>query len=135
MVSKASDDFPDPERPVKTISFSRGSSSETVWRLCSRAPRMTSLSDTSREYRCSPVTGRGLRTGSTRVHDEDLVPRAGRPRGVGKDAEAFKLRAVLGHRGRYKYESTAPGCGEPLPKAHDVVGGREQPALLVEGLP
>src|SRR3954451_21177864 len=47
MVSKARDDFPEPERPVKTISFSRGSSNERLRRLCSRAPRITSLSDTS----------------------------------------------------------------------------------------
>src|SRR5207247_7969223 len=31
---------PDPERPVKTISLSRGSSTSTLRRLCSRAPRM-----------------------------------------------------------------------------------------------
>src|SRR5439155_14594530 len=48
MVSKASEDFPDPESPVKTISFSRGSSRETFLRLCSRAPRITSVSDTGR---------------------------------------------------------------------------------------
>src|SRR3954465_8528263 len=47
MVSNASEDFPDPERPVKTMSVSRGSSSETLRRLCSRAPRITSLSDTA----------------------------------------------------------------------------------------
>lgn len=41
MVSKASDDFPDPESPVKTISFSRGSSRVRSLRLCSRAPLMS----------------------------------------------------------------------------------------------
>lgn len=40
MVSKANDDFPDPERPVKTINLSRGSSSVRFLRLCSRAPLM-----------------------------------------------------------------------------------------------
>src|SRR2546427_320609 len=44
MVSNASDDLPDPESPVKTMIRSRGSSSETFFRLCSRAPRITSLS-------------------------------------------------------------------------------------------
>src|SRR5437773_11943744 len=48
MVSKASDDLPEPDSPVKTISFSRGSSRETFLRLCSRAPRITSVSDTGR---------------------------------------------------------------------------------------
>ena len=36
--------FPDPEIPVKTINLSRGSSNETFFRLCSRAPRITSWS-------------------------------------------------------------------------------------------
>src|SRR6266550_197556 len=40
MVSKASDDLPDPDRPVKTTSLSRGMDSVTFFRLCSRAPRM-----------------------------------------------------------------------------------------------
>src|ERR671919_468424 len=44
MVSKASDDLPEPDSPVKTISRSRGSSRLTLRRLCSRAPRMTSES-------------------------------------------------------------------------------------------
>src|SRR5262245_53118650 len=39
MVSKARLDLPDPDRPVKTTSFSRGSSTLTFLRLCSRAPR------------------------------------------------------------------------------------------------
>src|SRR5207237_9961790 len=50
MVSKASEDFPDPEIPVNTIRRSRGSSRETSCRLCSRAPRITRTSDTDREY-------------------------------------------------------------------------------------
>src|SRR5918998_5376851 len=41
MVSKASDDLPDPERPVMTTSESRGSSTVTSLRLCSRAPETT----------------------------------------------------------------------------------------------
>src|SRR3954453_7396170 len=46
MVSKANDDLPDPDRPVKTIMASRGRSSETSLRLCSRAPRTIRLSAT-----------------------------------------------------------------------------------------
>lgn len=41
MVSNASEDFPDPERPVNTISLSRGSSTVRFLRLCSRAPLMS----------------------------------------------------------------------------------------------
>src|SRR6476661_739045 len=40
MVSKASDDLPEPDRPVKTTSLSRGISRSTFLRLCSRAPRI-----------------------------------------------------------------------------------------------
>src|SRR5258708_3476873 len=37
MVSKARLDLPDPERPVTTISLSRGISGDTFLRLCTRA--------------------------------------------------------------------------------------------------
>src|SRR6185437_9451806 len=40
MVSKASEDLPEPERPVNTTSLSRGIATSTFLRLCSRAPRM-----------------------------------------------------------------------------------------------
>ena len=40
MVSKASEDLPEPERPVNTTSLSRGISTSMSLRLCSRAPRM-----------------------------------------------------------------------------------------------
>src|SRR6516164_10014039 len=40
MVSKASEDLPEPESPVKTTSWSRGISTSIFFRLCSRAPRM-----------------------------------------------------------------------------------------------
>src|SRR5579871_1094567 len=40
MVSKASDDLPDPLMPVTTISLSRGTSTSMFWRLFSRAPRI-----------------------------------------------------------------------------------------------
>src|ERR1700677_3248072 len=38
MVSKASEDFPDPESPVKTTSWSRGISTERFLRLWTLAP-------------------------------------------------------------------------------------------------
>src|SRR6185437_7769008 len=40
MVSKASEDLPEPDRPVNTTSLSRGISKSMFFRLCSRAPRM-----------------------------------------------------------------------------------------------
>src|SRR5256885_1467740 len=44
MVSNASEDLPEPLRPVITTSRSRGISISTFLRLCSRAPFMTILS-------------------------------------------------------------------------------------------
>jgi hypothetical protein len=41
-VSKASEDFPEPDSPVKTIKEARGRSTDRFFRLCSRAPRMSS---------------------------------------------------------------------------------------------
>src|ERR687892_697828 len=49
MVSKASDDLPEPDSPVKTISRSRGSSGLTLRGLCPRAPLTTSESPTKSE--------------------------------------------------------------------------------------
>src|SRR5580700_11080777 len=40
MVSKASEDLPEPDSPVNTTSLSRGISRSTFLRLCSRAPRI-----------------------------------------------------------------------------------------------
>src|SRR5687767_9086505 len=48
MVSKASEDLPDPDRPVNTIRALRGRSRWMFLRLCSRAPRMTRRSVTLR---------------------------------------------------------------------------------------
>src|SRR6478735_12538534 len=39
MVSKASDDLPEPDSPVKTMSWLRGRSTSTFLRLWTRAPR------------------------------------------------------------------------------------------------
>src|SRR4051812_8219764 len=44
MVSKASDDLPDPDNPVMTVSRSRGMETLMFLRLCSRAPRTNSAS-------------------------------------------------------------------------------------------
>src|SRR5271154_1067578 len=43
MVSKASEDLPEPDRPVITVRVLRGISTLIFFRLCCRAPRTTSL--------------------------------------------------------------------------------------------
>src|SRR3954447_24677861 len=87
MVSKARLDLPDPERPVKTISESRGRSSEMSLRLCSRAPRMMSWSATGvlglessggvRSNTCSPARAAGASL--TRPTDSPILRGRGRP--------------------------------------------------------
>ena len=44
MVSKAREDFPEPERPVSTTSLSRGMVTSMFFKLCSLAPCTTILS-------------------------------------------------------------------------------------------
>src|ERR1700722_10378178 len=56
IVSNARLDLPEPDRPVNTIIASRGRSSETSLRLCSRAPRTTSRSATAPSSPCVPAS-------------------------------------------------------------------------------
>src|SRR5574344_870 len=50
MVSKASDDLPDPDRPVMTVRLWRGMVTSTFFRLCTRAPNTCILSFGSNFY-------------------------------------------------------------------------------------
>src|ERR1700726_4369375 len=59
MVSKASEDLPEPDRPVNTTSRSRGISRSTFLRLCSRAPR-TAMTRGSRAFLVGSLAGRFL---------------------------------------------------------------------------
>src|SRR3954463_3955695 len=72
MVSNASEDLPEPLRPVMTTSESRGSSTVTSLRLCSRAPatRMDSWRDIS-----LPLI---LRRGQTEEREQVFVFRSER---------------------------------------------------------
>src|ERR1035438_3757719 len=59
MVSKASDDLPDPETPVTTVSWLWGISKSIFLRLWTRAPRTTMLSfdidSTVQRARCAQM--------------------------------------------------------------------------------
>src|SRR5271165_1868730 len=57
MVSKASDDLPEPERPVNTTSLSRGIARSTFFRLCSRAPRIVIARPPNRASTSGPPLG------------------------------------------------------------------------------
>src|SRR5579871_3068709 len=70
MVSNASEDFPEPDSPVKTTSRSLGRSRWTSFRLCSRAPRTTMRSATDGRL---PGGRDGPLLGELRQHPHDLV--------------------------------------------------------------
>src|SRR5580704_1003837 len=59
MVSKASEDLPEPDRPVNTTRRSRGISRSISLRLCSRAPRMA-MTRGSRASLVGSLAGRFL---------------------------------------------------------------------------
>src|SRR4051812_5895186 len=118
MVSKASDDLPEPDSPVNTMSLSRGSSNETLRRLCSRAPRITSLSDTPREY-----------AGSGRSEHENLPAVV-----AGRGLPGYR-RGQEGHVGVAlcdEGEAGDAGGVEPADQGGQVGRPGEQPALVVE---
>src|SRR5699024_122139 len=62
MVSNASEDLPEPDRPVKTIKASRGMLRFTFFRLCSRAPWTTIRSGS-----CSPAVALACSRWDTRL--------------------------------------------------------------------
>src|SRR6478736_7044276 len=72
MVSKANDDLPDPDSPVKTMSLSRGRSRSTFRRLCSRAPCTTRRSFTPGSLR--PATDNRTSVRRERTHTVLDVP-------------------------------------------------------------
>src|SRR5690606_13778369 len=73
IVSKASEDLPEPDRPVKTMSLSRGSSTVTFLRLCSRAPRMRIVSVDTETPRASERRECSSDPGRTHVRSEPAV--------------------------------------------------------------
>src|SRR3954463_5956022 len=74
MVSKASDDLPDPLTPVITMSERGGSVTSTFFRLCVRAPRTTICPLVSAIY-VENSGGTGTLHGSAAVHP--VQPRRG----------------------------------------------------------
>src|SRR5437868_6659237 len=122
MVSKASDDLPEPESPVITVSDPRGIASVMSLRLCSRAPEMTSFSTTSSlEARTDvpvrafpPTAGKSALDGRVDLVDQrrpvgqlevllqiavDLIARGAVQRHVERDqACAFDVIPALGGR-------------------------------------
>src|SRR3989442_16033557 len=109
MVSKAREDFPEPDKPVKTISRSRGSSRLTFLRLCSRAPRTISFS--------SDI---GLQSGSDRDWssryrqngDTEFVCGGKKRRRLGSFRDGDRGIEETGRRQRLQKHHVQPGLAE-----------------------
>src|SRR5215831_11694751 len=101
MVSNASDDLPDPENPVSTMSLSRGSSRLMFRRLCSRAPRITRRSDTRAEPTRVRSSGGGTCVRICVVVERGDGPSLGGLRLLADSVETIELadvfRRVAGH--------------------------------------
>src|ERR1700745_2690100 len=105
MVSKASEDLPEPERPVKTTSLSRGISTSMFFRLCSRAPRMVMARselgpDWRRAFRISSISAiPGARDARIVGRASLLQPRSDAnwsdARNVGRTVRNFQCRVQL----------------------------------------
>src|SRR5438445_3703497 len=97
MVSKANEDLPDPERPVITMSLSRGRTRSRFLRLCSRAPLMMMERESGIVVHCNrrnrtsqaplvilsaakdlplPCEGEGEGEGDSSVHPEPVLSKS-----------------------------------------------------------
>src|ERR1039457_1944575 len=109
IVSNARLAFPDPDNQVNTIMESRGSSSDTSFRLCSRAPRTTRRSATAL---CSPGHG-------SPGHDDGSPGQVGDESSAHRDAPCYsgaltKQRSG-GKRSRLRHRpATPPAAPAPL---------------------
>src|SRR3954471_1914613 len=90
MVSNASEDLPEPDSPVMTTSESRGSSTVTSLRLCSRAP-VTTMEFWRLDIR-PPHSLRGRRTCSA----NRCSLTAGNPHGRGQQPGVEQLGLQVG---------------------------------------
>src|SRR6266404_1733894 len=93
MVSKASDDFPEPDGPVKMISWFLGRRTSTRRRLCSAAPRTSMYScrgGIAGTGVCSVPRAAASRGGESRKH-ESSKPRKGKV-GESRKHESSKVR-------------------------------------------
>src|SRR6516225_2640299 len=95
MVSKASEDFPEPDSPVNTTSLSRGISTSIFFRLCSRAPRMVIA-----RWLDGVCWRRAFRTSSISAFPALFAQALGAPRRKGRSDATGSARNV-GRTGRY----------------------------------
>src|SRR5580700_8181662 len=113
MVSKASDDFPEPETPVTTVNWLCGISKSMFLRLWTRAPRTTILSVGASTV-CLGREDIGSRAGTARVR-----PERSRPEPSARLTESFYYKAGKSYPktatkqdlcGEGHVGTAAPGC-------------------------
>src|SRR4051812_8798138 len=128
IVSNARLDLPEPDRPVKTISASRGRSRLTSRRLCSRAPRTIRRSATCSQssqgeahqpawpgYLRPPTVSPGHRTHrGVRAHNPLVTDNEPSPGG-------FSRRQILAGLGGAGAAAALAGSGRALAGAHRLV--------------
>src|ERR1700749_1115578 len=133
MVSNASEDLPEPDRPVNTTSLSRGISRSTFFRLCSRGPRMVIARVPEPEFCCrlalmissmsavpdahayeGAPAEQNFRNGRQWVHSERRknvgrfpVPRENHQRFVAKCAAGLRKWQQMARAGRVKCAARA----------------------------
>src|SRR4249919_1711648 len=109
MVSNASEDFPDPDRPVTTVSLSRGIVTSMLRRLCSRAPRTMRASSAIARESCGSDRGETSRYIRSMPHTDAIVVLTT----VASDEEAVKLVREL-------LERRLIACGTLFPGARSL---------------
>src|SRR5215468_5137637 len=114
MVSKARLDFPEPESPVTTTSLSRGISSETFFRLCTRAP-------------CTAMLVRGA--GRLRAVCLPVIRRLG---GVEKRQLLHVDVALFGQADGQRRFADQPLVGQVLACAGDAVDAERSLEVMVD---
>src|SRR5262249_13854141 len=109
-----SDDLPEPDRPVITTRLSRGSSTSTFFRLCSRAPRTTIfwplMLPRNSSWSGVAERGRSYRRGTLRTASKDGVSAA-------PDKSRFRLSRPAG-------ATPANGRAEGVEEGHRSGGRR-----------
>src|SRR5580658_10093927 len=96
MVSKASDDFPDPLNPVMTVNVLRGISTSMFFRLCCRAPCTV-----MRSNKTSIFPHRTNRTGG--IGDSGRAPLAHACASAGPKRNRDRQGVGQGHRFLFKF--------------------------------
>src|SRR5271163_4214674 len=138
MVSKASEDLPEPDRPVNTTSLSRGISRSTFLRLCSRAPRMfIERSEPALFWRLALITSSisafpdACVLGRARKRNPKADASGGCARNIGRTSSNFQSRVqTINGLLRPRFELAADGTAKVSSTAARNKKGRREAGLF-----